>query len=35
MTEPLWQPSSERIAAANLTAFMGQIEQDWGATCHD
>ncbi len=35
MTELLWQPSSERIEAANLTAFMGQIEQDWGATCHD
>jgi acetoacetyl-CoA synthetase len=35
MTEPLWKPSAERIEAANLTAFMGQIEHDWGATCHD
>jgi acetoacetyl-CoA synthetase len=35
MTEPLWQPSAERIQAANLTAFMGQIEHDWGAVCHD
>ena len=33
MTEPLWQPSAERIAAANLTAFMGQVEHDWGAAC--
>jgi acetoacetyl-CoA synthetase len=35
MTEPLWHPSAERIEAANLTAFMGQVEHDWGATCHD
>ena len=33
MTTPLWQPSAERIAQANLTAFMGQIEHDWGARC--
>ena len=30
MTAPLWQPSSERIAAANLTAFMARAERDWG-----
>ena len=35
MTGPLWEPSAERIEAANLTAFMGQIEHDWGAACHD
>ena len=35
MTAPLWQPSRARIAGANLTAFMGQIEHDWGVTCHD
>jgi acetoacetyl-CoA synthetase len=35
MSEPLWHPSAERIEAANLTAFMGQVEHDWGATCHD
>jgi acetoacetyl-CoA synthetase len=34
MTDPLWQPSAARIEAANLTAFMGQVEHDWGATCH-
>ncbi len=33
MTDPLWQPSTERIEAANLTAFMGQVEHDWGASC--
>ena len=30
MTAPLWQPSRERIAAANLTAFMARVERDWG-----
>ncbi len=35
MTEPLWQPSAERIEGANLTAFMGQVEHDWGVVCHD
>jgi acetoacetyl-CoA synthetase len=35
MTSPLWQPSEARIAGANLTAFMGQIEHDWGASCRD
>jgi len=29
----LWQPSEARIAQANLTAFMGQVEHDWGARC--
>jgi acetoacetyl-CoA synthetase len=27
---PLWRPSAERIAASNLTAFMGRIERDEG-----
>ena len=27
---PLWRPSAERIAASNLTAFMGRIERDHG-----
>ena len=27
---PLWQPSAERIAASNLTAFMGRVERDCG-----
>ena len=25
MTEPLWQPSDDRIANANLTAFMAYV----------
>ena len=31
-TAPLWQPSPERIADANLSAFMAQIARDWGET---
>ncbi|MCH8998305.1 MAG: acetoacetate--CoA ligase [Proteobacteria bacterium] len=30
MNAPLWQPSPERIAGANLTAFMARVERDWG-----
>ncbi len=30
MSAPLWQPSPERIAGANLTAFMVRVERDWG-----
>ncbi|MBI4206082.1 MAG: acetoacetate--CoA ligase [Betaproteobacteria bacterium] len=28
---PLWQPSRERIAAANLTAFMRHVREQYGA----
>jgi hypothetical protein len=35
MTGPLWQPSPQRIEEANLTAFMGQVEADWGVACRD
>jgi len=28
MTEPLWQPSDERVAKANLTAFMRFLSED-------
>src|SRR5262249_44779891 len=28
--KPLWQPSPVRVAASNVTAFMAQVEQDWG-----
>ncbi len=28
MTEPLWQPSDERIASANLTAFMDALNRE-------
>ncbi|MCP3961894.1 MAG: acetoacetate--CoA ligase [bacterium] len=27
MTEPLWQPPAERIASANMTAFLGRVRQ--------
>jgi acetoacetyl-CoA synthetase len=30
MTAPLWQPSRARIDSANLTAFMRQVQRDWG-----
>ena len=30
MTAPLWQPSADRMAAARLTAFLDQVERDWG-----
>jgi acetoacetyl-CoA synthetase len=30
MDTPLWQPSPERVAKANLTAFMAHLERDWG-----
>ncbi len=35
MTAPLWQPSPERIADANLTAFMARVERDWGVALDD
>ncbi|WP_428263846.1 acetoacetate--CoA ligase [Haliangium sp.] len=35
MSEPLWQPSDERIARANLTAFMQRVEADWGVSVGD
>ena len=28
MIEPLWQPSAERIATANLTAFLGRVRAE-------
>ena len=35
MTAPLWQPSPERIADANLTSFATQVEHDWGVALAD
>ncbi|MFQ5742281.1 MAG: acetoacetate--CoA ligase [Acidobacteriota bacterium] len=35
MSEPLWRPSGERKAAANLTAFMAQLQADWGVAIND
>ncbi len=32
---PIWQPSPERIAAANLTAFMAEVRRRWDAEVHD
>jgi acetoacetyl-CoA synthetase len=28
--EPLWRPSPERIAAANVTKFIAAVRQQWG-----
>jgi len=28
--QPLWRPSRERIAAADLTRFMAEVGRDWG-----
>jgi acetoacetyl-CoA synthetase len=30
VSKPLWQPSEERIAAANLTAFRRLVREEWG-----
>ncbi len=35
MTAPLWQPSPERIAGTNLTAFMARARRDWGVKLAD
>ena len=35
MQEPLWTPSAERIAAAQLTAFARGIEADHGVRVGD
>ena len=32
MANALWQPSAERIAAANLTAFIRHIEKQWSVS---
>ena len=29
MVEMLWQPSAERIAKANMTAFRQAVEKQW------
>jgi acetoacetyl-CoA synthetase len=33
--QALWRPSAERIAAANVTAFMGAVNARWNAGCTD
>jgi len=35
VNEPLWRPSEERRKAANLTAFMNQAGERWGAAFGD
>jgi acetoacetyl-CoA synthetase len=35
MDQPLWQPSTERIAHAHLTAFMAAVKRDHGASVDD
>jgi acetoacetyl-CoA synthetase len=33
MSQPLWQPSLQRVADAHLTAFFEQVESDWAVRC--
>ncbi len=35
MTAPLWRPSAERIANANITEFTRRLEADWGVALPD
>ena len=35
LSEPLWQPSPDKIQATNLTAFMDAVEQRWGVRHND
>ena len=35
MNRPLWQPSPERIARANLTSFILHVRRQWGADAGD
>ena len=35
MPEPLWRPSKDAAAEANITAFMAQAERDWGIRAPD
>ncbi len=35
MSQPLWEPSPERVASANLTSFLQQIQDDWGVSAAD
>jgi acetoacetyl-CoA synthetase len=35
VSDPLWTPSAERIAAASMTAFMRKLERRWGVTIPD
>ena len=35
MSEPLWRPSADRIADANITAFAHRLETDWSVSLPD
>src|SRR4051812_32170392 len=35
MNEPMWKPSPERIAQANVTAFMHAVQKQHGAAVRD
>jgi hypothetical protein len=35
VSAPLWTPSAERVAAANITAFARSVEQQWGVAAPD
>ena len=35
MDQPLWQPSPERVANTNLTAFMRHVRMRWGVAASD
>ena len=35
MTQPLWQPTADRIANANITAFTGVLEARYGVSLPD
>ena len=35
MTKPLWQPSADEVAAANLTRFMAAAAKRWGRSFAD
>ena len=35
VSEPIWRPSVDRIANANITAFTRRIEADWGVALPD
>ena len=35
MSEPLWKPSADRIAKANISVFTRKLELDWGVSLSD
>jgi acetoacetyl-CoA synthetase len=34
-SQPIWRPSAERVAAANITAFQCRVATRWGVQCQD